>query len=44
VRRLPASYNFFFHPLHSLHAESIKLAHVPERILGKFKSLRLFQF
>jgi MFS family permease len=40
VKRLPTTYNVFFHPMHYLHAESIRLAHLPERVVGKFKSLK----
>lgn len=38
VKRLPSTYNFFFHPLHSIHLESMKLLHFPEKVLGKFKT------
>jgi MFS family permease len=42
VKRLSSTYNFFFHPLHSMHSEAIKIYHLPERVVGKFKSLKLF--
>lgn len=42
VNRLPAHYNLIWHPINTFHAESIRLLHYPEKILGKFKSLRLF--
>jgi MFS family permease len=42
VKRLPSRYTFFFHPIHFMHHEGAKLAHVPEKVLGKFKSLKLF--
>jgi MFS family permease len=41
VKRLPSTYNFFFHPLQFLHYESIRIIHLPERVVGKFKSLKL---
>jgi MFS family permease len=41
VKKLPSQYMFFNHPLNFLHSESIKLIHLPEKILGKFKSLKL---
>lgn len=43
VKRLPSKYTFFMHPINFLHAESIKLLHIPEKILGKFKSLKLLE-
>lgn len=43
VKRLPAEYNLFAHPIHFIHIESIRLTHLPEKFLGKFKSLRLLQ-
>ncbi len=42
VKRLPSEYTFFTHPINFLHAESMKLIHLPEKILGKFKNLRVF--
>lgn len=42
VKRVPASYNLFFHPVHSIQHETVRIMHFPERVLGKFKSLRLF--
>jgi MFS family permease len=41
VKKLPEKYMLMVHPLHFLHTEIIKLAHVPERVVGKFKSLKL---
>lgn len=40
VKKIPANstYNFFFHPAHFLHAESIKLVHLPEKVFTKFKT------
>jgi len=40
VKRLPSEYNFFSHPLASLHHGSARLLHIPEKALGKFKSLK----
>ena len=41
VRRLPSKYAFFMMPTNFLHIEGVKLIHFPEKILGKFKSLKL---
>ena len=41
VKRLPTQYDLLFHPLHFMHHEGIKLVHLPEKVLGKFKSLKL---
>jgi len=40
VRHLPSKYTFFMLPANFLHAEGVKLIHFPEKILGKFKSLK----
>lgn len=40
VRYLPSKYTFFMLPANFLHAEGVKLIHFPEKILGKFKSLK----
>jgi len=40
VKRLPSKYTFFMIPTNFLHAEGVKLIHFPEKILGKFKSLK----
>ncbi len=42
VKKVPERYNLFFHPVNSLHHETIRMIHVPEKILGKFKNLKLF--
>jgi MFS family permease len=42
VRKLPPGYTFIMHPFNFLHAEGIKLTHVPEKVFGKFKSLVSF--
>lgn len=39
VKKLPSNYTFFTHPVNFLHAETIKIIHIPEKILGKFKSI-----
>jgi MFS family permease len=40
VSYLPSKYTFFMIPTNFLHAEGVKLIHFPEKILGKFKSLK----
>jgi MFS family permease len=40
VSYLPSRYTFFMIPMNFLHTEGIKLIHLPEKILGKFKSLK----
>jgi MFS family permease len=40
VKRLPSEYTFFAHPLGFLHAESLKIMHLPEKAFTKFKSLK----
>ena len=42
VRRVPMHYNLFFHPLQFLHYTGIRIIHLPGRVVGKFKNLRLF--
>ncbi len=42
VKRLPSKYTFFMIPINVLHTEGAKIVHLPEKILGKFKSLKLF--
>jgi len=40
VSYLPSRYTFFMIPTNFLHTEGVKLVHLPEKILGKFKSLK----
>jgi len=42
VSRLPSSYAVVSHPIHFLNIESTKVIHLPEKLLGKFKSLKIF--
>lgn len=43
VKRLPIEYTFYAHPISFIHTESARLMHLPKKILGKFKSLKLLQ-
>jgi len=42
VSRLPPSYAVVSHPIHFLHVESTRVINLPEKLLGKFKSLKIF--
>jgi len=42
VKKLPHKYDMFSHPFSFIHSESTRILHMPERVYGKFKSLRFF--